>query len=644
MTHGGDAARTVARIRESYRYVDYVVVAAADCTDEQLESFKIAPNVVVVRFEWHDNFPEGRNVYIQRAKELDADWVVVSDPDEGFNERFWTDIKENVKLAERRGINMLAVNAHDAFETFEWLDELDRVQQVPSGYRSGDFYKQLVFKLYPDLKYEGVGVTKAVHETWHGSVPWKSARLPKDTIWYTHTKSALDVWRNAARNLFAGGGGDNVGEVNPLWKPLREITDSLGLKKWKDVREYVESGGKREGLNPELIAWVKKALTFSATNWGTECREFGKWGVYYNRYLLSDQEVEFGLANPPKMTPEIEAENYVILCYFQVLGRHPDVEGKNSYTKAILEGRIKKEQLPQILMQSEEYAQKRFPEKIRVEVPVNVDVLLNDELFMQAFMRSTYWTETQKRIDLAKFIETFASKDGFYDVFYRRKNLGTLKTLGQFVELLKAKTHLGEGKEIQTEKQDVVTLCILAYNEDRMLDACLNYHQRFFKHIVVLDGYSTDKTVDVAKKHGVNLVQERFGGSFADMRNFLSRQAPTDWVLHVDCDELFDWSFLRRIEEYTRLGVSAFRFKRLNIEPLDPNPEDYHIRLYNKKAAKWKRDLHEILVDLETEATIDSIEGKWQALDDLPIIHVLKDEQARIDRWKQWEALSEAKV
>ena len=179
-----------------------------------------------------------------------------------------------------------------------------------------------------------------------------------------------------------------------------------------------------------------------------------------------------------------------------------------------------------------------------------------------------------------------------------------------------------------------------------MLNACLNYHARFFKHVVVLDGKSTDGTADVARNHQTVLISRPFSGSFADERNFLSEHAPTAWVLHVDCDELFNWQLLETLDKkvltQALTTIDAYKIKRLNIEPKDPNPETYEIRFYDKTKCQWKGDYHEILVDIKTQEPIDSIKDRTLTLDNEPIIHALKHEKARIDTWTRWDVATTA--
>ncbi len=307
-----------------------------------------------------DNLPMFRNAYLEQAKKIDPyAWILVSDPDELMSESLCTELRSIVKALEAEGYNMAGINCVEAFECVEWLDDLDKLKECPGGYRKSTFFKNLLFKLSPNLRYEGVGVSKTVHETWYSpDIPWRTVNL--DTrFWYEHRKSALKIWRNAARNVFMGGGGDNYGDLIPEWRELRQICSRLGLNTWRKYEEYVKKGN----VAPELKNFLIKCLTLPATNWGTEYREMAKWYFALHRDEATAEVME-KIKRVPPMPKESEVEAWVTKCYFDVLGRHPDGQGKQFYTEMILQGRIPREALPQILMQSDEYKQKREAKKV----------------------------------------------------------------------------------------------------------------------------------------------------------------------------------------------------------------------------------------------------------------------------------------
>ena len=80
-----------------------------------------------------------------------------------------------------------------------------------------------------------------------------------------------------------------------------------------------------------------------------------------------------------------------------------------------------------------------------------------------------------------------------------------------------------------------LTVIIPTYNEEQILPACLD-SVRFADETLVVDSFSTDRTLEVARAHGARIVQREYGYS-AQQKNWAIPQASHEWVLLVDADE-----------------------------------------------------------------------------------------------------------
>ncbi len=85
----------------------------------------------------------------------------------------------------------------------------------------------------------------------------------------------------------------------------------------------------------------------------------------------------------------------------------------------------------------------------------------------------------------------------------------------------------------------MLSVLILTKNEEANLPACLA-SVKWCDDVVVLDSFSTDRTVDLARAAGVRVEQRAFD-DFAGQRNHALDRIPFKhpWVFHLDADEQF---------------------------------------------------------------------------------------------------------
>lgn len=83
-----------------------------------------------------------------------------------------------------------------------------------------------------------------------------------------------------------------------------------------------------------------------------------------------------------------------------------------------------------------------------------------------------------------------------------------------------------------------LTAIILTLNESRHLQRCLDSVSQVADRVLVADCYSTDDTVEIAKRSGAQVVQNEWT-NYATQFNWALEQleADTDWVMRIDADE-----------------------------------------------------------------------------------------------------------
>ena len=64
-----------------------------------------------------------------------------------------------------------------------------------------------------------------------------------------------------------------------------------------------------------------------------------------------------------------------------------------------------------------------------------------------------------------------------------------------------------------------ISVIILTYNEEIHIERCLNNAKKFAKEIFIIDSFSTDKTVEIAKNMGVEVYQHPFKNHSDQFKN-----------------------------------------------------------------------------------------------------------------------------
>jgi hypothetical protein len=80
-----------------------------------------------------------------------------------------------------------------------------------------------------------------------------------------------------------------------------------------------------------------------------------------------------------------------------------------------------------------------------------------------------------------------------------------------------------------------ITACLIVQDEQQRLPAALA-SVAFCDEIVVVDGGSSDRTVEIARDAGARVIENRWPG-FAAQRNVALDAASGDWVIELDADE-----------------------------------------------------------------------------------------------------------
>ncbi len=146
-----------------------------------------------------------------------------------------------------------------------------------------------------------------------------------------------------------------------------------------------------------------------------------------------------------------------------------------------------------------------------------------------------------------------------------------------------------------------LSIAIATYNEEKNLASCLEAVKDWVDEIVVVDGSSTDKTREVAKKHGARVIKTTNKPIFHVNKQIAINACQGDWVLQLDADEVVDQDLKKEILAAVKgeSDCDAFSIKRKNfflgrwLKKGGQYPDSV-IRLFKKKMAYLPcRSVHE---------------------------------------------------
>jgi glycosyltransferase involved in cell wall biosynthesis len=145
----------------------------------------------------------------------------------------------------------------------------------------------------------------------------------------------------------------------------------------------------------------------------------------------------------------------------------------------------------------------------------------------------------------------------------------------------------------------MISALILSHNDEKTIAKTLE-SVRWCDECIVIDDFSTDKTVSIVKKfHGKVLIRH-LAGDFASQRNFALKQAKGNWVFYVDSDEVvtdaLQQEILRVVEDPNVTGYFLKRTDYFYGKSLRHGETAgvRLLRLAKQDAGSWIRSVHEV--------------------------------------------------
>lgn len=143
---------------------------------------------------------------------------------------------------------------------------------------------------------------------------------------------------------------------------------------------------------------------------------------------------------------------------------------------------------------------------------------------------------------------------------------------------------------------------VITYNEERFIGECLTALEQVADEIIVVDGFSKDKTPEICKSFSkVKFFESEWLG-YSKTKNWGNEKTTNNWILSIDADEILSPELIIELNNLKKGNKLFFtEFKRLTnycgtwIKHGGWYP-DVKLRLFDKSIAKWEGELHEKIV------------------------------------------------
>ncbi len=185
-----------------------------------------------------------------------------------------------------------------------------------------------------------------------------------------------------------------------------------------------------------------------------------------------------------------------------------------------------------------------------------------------------------------------------------------------------------------------LSVVMITLNEEDRIEDALKSCADIADEIVVVDSFSTDRTLEIAQRYGARIYKNTFV-DYGSQKNFALDKASYQWVLNLDADERVSELLKKEIQTVKQqpedqIDTDGFLVKRKNfymgrwIRHSGWYP-DRKLRLFRKDKSQWYGRVHEGLA-LEGKAT--PMEGD--------ILHYtyrdIADHVNRLNRYSQFQA------
>ncbi len=159
-----------------------------------------------------------------------------------------------------------------------------------------------------------------------------------------------------------------------------------------------------------------------------------------------------------------------------------------------------------------------------------------------------------------------------------------------------------------------ISLTIITFNEAENIRDCIISAKEVVDEVIVIDSYSTDRTVGIAESLGAKVILREFD-DYGSIKRFSTKSANYDWILSLDADERLSQALKDSIlKAKTEQSADGYTMNRLTYYCGKPIKScgwypDRKLRFFHRKKGDWnKKPVHES-VEMSDGSRVGHLQG-----------------------------------
>ena len=188
---------------------------------------------------------------------------------------------------------------------------------------------------------------------------------------------------------------------------------------------------------------------------------------------------------------------------------------------------------------------------------------------------------------------------------------------------------------MEKNRKQELSVVLATFNEEKNLSGLLDSVKDLADEVIVVDGTSTDRTVEIARSYRAKVIVTENLPNFHINKQRAIDLATKDWILQLDADERVSPELAQEIAEKIRNSVNGYWIPRKNwflgkFLMKGGQYPDYTLRLYrNGKGRLPQKDVHEQAI----------VEGKTGYLKNALLHYPYENFSSYLTKWNKYNDL-----